>query len=393
MTTDGPQVVFLPGDPARTGSFAFWHTTRHALDAHDEIVVALPGPRGPRRRRVAARTVPVDRAIPLLLDPPADCTPSMRSWHDAVLTGLSLIARGRLFPAASTTGLGTWRTGPADPADTDWLHRFAAAMPPEAYAVPRAGTGPIRLTSPENLVTSCWDALADVLARDSAEAPDGPAAFTAPEPRPVGPLAGWLDTVDRELRTRVRLVLRVSPPEPDDAPFALVLQMRSGADPSLLVDVADLWRAPAEVLSRFGADAETEVLLGLRRAARLWPALRPALAGRTPTRIELSDTDLDDLLDRPGEALGAAGIDVFWPAELTGGSPRVRAATKRPANAAGAAFGLPDLLDFQWRASVDGVDLPDDELSALAEAKRPLVRLRGRWIRVDRNLVARLRRR
>ena len=44
---------------------------------------------------------------------------------------------------------------------------------------------------------------------------------------------------------------------------------------------------------------------------------------------------------------------------------------------------------MRWHATVDGADLTEAELLQLAEAKRPVVRLRGRWVRAD---PARLRR-
>ena len=49
-----------------------------------------------------------------------------------------------------------------------------------------------------------------------------------------------------------------------------------------------------------------------------------------------------------------------------------------------AGFGLAALLDFRWQLTLDGALLDADEIAALAEAKRPLIRLRGRWVILDR---------
>ncbi|HEY3507066.1 MAG TPA: DEAD/DEAH box helicase [Actinocatenispora sp.] len=383
----GVEVTFLAGGPARTGRFAFWRADGPVPGANDEIVVAVPGARGPRRRRVAARVVGVPEALPDLLDPDGD-TASHRAWSAAVLTGLGLVARGRLAPGRTAGGVAAWRALP-EPAEADWLRRCAAAMPPEAYAVPVAGAGRILLPSPDTLLSACWDALADTLTRTGE--PHAAAEYAGIPVRSADRYAGWLDTVDRELGGRVRLVVRVLPPDEPDGPFAAVLAMRSAADPSLLVELADLWRAPAEVLARFGGDAETDVLLALRRAARVWPALAPALAGTTAESLPLSDDDLDALLGDAGEALAAADVDLLWPAELTERGPRIVGTTRRPAATGPAAFGLDDLLEFEWQGTMDGESLTGDEVAALAEAKRPLIRLRGRWVRVDRSMVARLR--
>jgi SNF2 domain-containing protein/SNF2 helicase protein/helicase-like protein len=379
--------TFVPGDPARGGRLALWHQNRAVAGATDRIVLAVPGPRGVRRRRTAVRLLDIGDALTTLLDPPAEAAESLRAWSVATLTGLSVLAAGRLAPGASSAGYGTWRAGPLDTTEAAWLRRFVTALPAEAYAAVLPGSGRALLPAPETVVTAYWDALADTLARDGSTVLP---PFSAAEPVPVGGYSAWVRAIDGELRAAVRLVLRVGMPTEPDAPFEVVLWLRSASDPSLLVPAAELWRAPDAVLARFGADTETQVLLALRRAARVWPALAPALSGTAPDRLALSDTDLDELLSG---ALDGTDVEVLWPAELIEHRPVLAASTAKPAAAGNAAFQLDDLLEFEWQATLDGTALTAAEVAALAEAKRPLVRLRGRWVRVDRDLVARLRRR
>ncbi|WP_460524008.1 DEAD/DEAH box helicase [Flindersiella endophytica] len=180
----------------------------------------------------------------------------------------------------------------------------------------------------------------------------------------------------------------------DTAPWRAVLQLRSVADPSLLVDIADFWHAPAAVLSRFGEQAEADLMLGLRRGARAWPPLEAALKAATPTGIDLGDADLDDLLDEGAEALDAAGLEVLWPKELFGGGLAMKATASTPTPQGGVetTLSLQNLVEFSWQPQLDGEPLTKDELAALADAKRPFIRLRGRWIRVDKEMLERLRR-
>ncbi len=56
-------------------------------------------------------------------------------------------------------------------------------------------------------------------------------------------------------------------------------------------------------------------------------------------------------------------------------------------------FGLDGLLEFRWEVALGGEALTAEEVDALAEAKRPLVRLRGQWVTVDPTLLDRLKRR
>jgi SNF2 family DNA or RNA helicase len=270
-------------------------------------------------------------------------------------------------------------------------------MPPQAHALPVDGGRPVRLRSPEALIRELWDAIADTLVRTPAAVHAcGAGAFAAAAPVRVDGLADWLVETDRGLDAGARVRLRIEPPAKEDEPFAAVVQLRSIADPSLVVDAGELWSAPAAVLARLGERAETELLLALRRGARAWPPLAPILRAATPTEVVLDEDQVAELLDVGTEALGGAGVEVLWPADLLGGGVAVRATvqpTPAPAGAAEPTFRLDALLRFRWQLTVDGEPLTDEEFAVLAETKRSLVRLRGRWVRVDRELLDRLRRR
>ena len=385
--------TFVPADPPRAGALAVWGDGQGS----DELDLVLPAGRGTRRRRVRGRLLPLASALPALLTPAAgDDSASVAAWSAAAAAGVGLVARGRLLPAASPHGYGAWRVGPLDAADLDWLRRIAAAMPPQGHALPVDGRRPLRLRSPEGLVRELWDAIADTLVRTPAAVhATGARAFAAAEPVAVGELVGWLAETDRGLDAGAQVQLRIELPAKEEEPFAGVVQVRSPADPSLVVDAGELWNAPAAVLARLGERAETDLLLALRRGARAWPPLAPLLRSAAPTEVSLDEEQVAELLETGAEALGGAGIEVLWPAELLGEGLDVRAtvATPTPAGAAAPVFRLEALLSFDWQVTVAGAALTAEEVAALAEAKRPLVRLRGRWVRVNRELLERLRRR
>jgi superfamily II DNA or RNA helicase len=385
--------TFVPADPPRAGALAVWGDGQGS----DELDLVLPVGGGMRRRRVRGRLLPLASALPALLAPAAGgASASVAAWSAAAATGVGLVARGRLLPAASPDGYGAWRVGPLDAADLDWLRRIAAAMPPQGHALPVNARRPLRLRSPERLVRELWDAIADTLVRTPAAVhATGARAFAAAEPVPVGELAGWLAETDRGLDAGAQVQLRIELPAKEEEPFAAVVQVRSVADPSLVVDAAELWSAPAAVLARLGERAETDLLLALRRGARAWPPLASLLRSAAPTEVSLDEEQVAELLETGAETLGGAGIEVLWPAELLGEGLDVRAtvATPTPAGAAQPVFRLEALLSFDWQVTVGGEALTAEEVAALAEAKRPLVRLRGRWVRVNRELLERLRRR
>ena len=355
---------------------------------------------------------------------------SARVWAAAGAAGVGLVARGRLLPTVGADGTDIWRAGPLDPSDLSWLRELAAVFPPTAHALAIPGSRPMRLRSPEALIRDLWDAIADLIARSPAAArTTASTAFAAAEPTRVGdspsgsptpPTAsrpGRVSACESRLSRRRRWPgtratslarsRRMKQERPtgrterrcrgggggDRPAFRLVLQLRSNADPSLIVDAAALWNQPETVLSRFGPEAETDLLLALRRGAPIWPPLAGALEQASPSVIGLDDDALTSLLGPAAEELAGAGIEVLWPSSLVDGGLKLRAVpTPAPGKVTEAGFGLAALLDFRWQLTLDGALLDADEVAALAEAKRPLIRLRGRWVMLDPALLSRLRR-
>ncbi|MFC0626418.1 DEAD/DEAH box helicase [Kribbella deserti] len=392
------EAVFLPADPPHQGQLALYDATPASRGGESAVELVLPRGAQIRRTTVPARLLPMSEALALLTGPPAaDASPSLRAWSAAALAGLGLIARGRVVPDQSAEGFATWRVAPLDPADQAWLRNLAQAMPPTAYALPIPESRPLRLRDPELLVRAFWDAIADTLIRTpaAAESVTGEtAAFAGVAPTALAGSADWLADSARSEQAGARLVLRIEPPaEPlETEDFRAVLQLRSGVDPSLLVDVADVWSAPAAVLAALGEQAETDLLLALRRGARVWPPLDHALRDAAPEAVPIADEALDALFEDTA-ALDGVGIEVRWPAELFSGKLAVKAgATPTPGAVTGPDFSMTELLSFRWRPTLDGEELTEDEIRVLAEAKRPMIRMRGRWVRIDPDLVAKLRR-
>ncbi|MEV7044828.1 DEAD/DEAH box helicase [Amycolatopsis sp. NPDC051061] len=383
------RATYLPADPPRDGVLALWGD-----DVAGGTTIELVLPRGGKfaRTKVDAELVPLERALPRLLAVGEEASPAVAAWSAAVNAGVNLVARGRLRPAVSPAGAAAWRIGPLDAADEELLRGLAGALPPEAYALPLTGLKRIRLHSPDSLVRALWDATADLLARSpAAPVGAGDPAFAAREPALLGPDgAAWLAELEAREPRGVQVLLRVE--GRDDDTFAGVLAVRSMAEASLVVEASTLWDAPDAVLNRLGDQVETQLLLGLRRGARAWAPLGRVLAQAAPAELPLTDDEVVDLLTDGARDLGGAGIEVLWSKGLFAGEVKARAsATQAPASVTEAEFALKSLLEFRWQLSLGGEQLTEAEVAALAEAKRPLVRLREQWVRVDPQLLARVR--
>ncbi|GAA0221947.1 DEAD/DEAH box helicase [Saccharothrix mutabilis subsp. mutabilis] len=372
--------VFEAADPPRTSTVAFYGD--HLPD-HDDgpdpgwgtVVVALPDG---SKREVAAVRLPVADAVPVLSKArrTGDAHPAAAFWGAAVVVALQLVARGRVRPAVTDGDFDAWRLGPLDPADLRRVRALAEAMPAPARAVPLPGRHPLELPEAEPLLRAFLDAVADTMPRGAAAVRAlGTPAFAAPEPQRVPHLRAWADQ-------GVRVSLRIEGLER----FRAVVQVHSLADPSLVVDAAELWA---------GADrrAQSDAMLVVRRAARAFPPLERLLDLPVPDEVALLDSDVEQLLRDGAVRLAAVGVDVHWPKDLVRDlSARVVLGSDdrgdRPTF-----FGPDQLTAVNWQLALGDDPLTPEELDRLAEAHRPVVRLRDRWTLVDPDLARKARER
>ncbi len=271
------------------------------------------------------------------------------------------MARGRLLPTVTEDGHDAWRVGPLDPADVDRMRRLG---------VTRAEL----------------DAVADRLARE----PGATTPYADPTPHLVPELSEWAAAIAEEHDRAVRLSLRVEVPGGDyeNTAFTAVAQLHSMTDPGRIADAAAIWAGD----EHFGDQERLDAMVAVRHAARVWAPLARLLDVAVPDRLELTDAEVRDLLGAGGQALAAAGVPVHWPRDLD--RDVTAAATVRgDGTDLPSFFGAEGLLEFDWQVALGGEPLSDREMDALAEAHRPVVRLRDRWTLVEPDLASKARER
>ncbi|WP_455678626.1 DEAD/DEAH box helicase [Streptomyces bobili] len=399
----GWAAVFLPGEPARLGRLLLWQPAGAAAGIGvapagvetDAVELVLPHGRSVRRRRVEGYALPAAVAVSSLTGA-APTHPSAAAWQAAARFALRLLADGRLHPALTPAGYDTWQAGPFTAAQRQTLDTLAAAFPPHARCLPEPGPAPLRIANPAALVRQFCDAVADDLVRSPASPlATGALPYAWREVRAVPALREWAEETAAAFTAEVRVSLRVDLPAGRRRQFRAALQLHTAADPSLVVEAARLWSEPAEIERLLGPCAETETLLALRRGARVWSPLQRLLKDAAPDELRLTDDEAFDLLGDATDALRSAGIDVHWPRELVKALTATAEIGQRtaPGSSAGRLLDADALLDFRWQISLGGEPLTEAEMDALAEARRPLVRLRDQWVVADPKLVARARRR
>jgi SNF2 family DNA or RNA helicase len=181
------------------------------------------------------------------------------------------------------------------------------------------------------------------------------------------------------------------PSGPPDDTWHVEFALQSAADPSLMLDAADVWAGTGGWAPGGMARPDEELLLGLGSAARLFGELEDALRDPAPAGIALDTAGAFRFLKETGPLLAGAGFGVLLPdwarkarlgLKLTSRSQGTTSSVSASASS-GSGFGLNDLVEFRYDLAVGDTTLDAGELAELAQLKIPLVRVRGQWVELD----------
>jgi superfamily II DNA or RNA helicase len=380
-------------------------TFRLAEPPRDSVITFSAGPRGGRTVEL-----PMRAALPVLTRARTaeDAHPSVGLLAGAVLLAMRLVADGKFEPSPDGPW---WQPVELAAADLDRLEQLAAARANEQLDAATA----------EGLARRVIAAVVDAMPRTPPT--PGATSAAAKQPGAVRPIGARKSVSTRNgerqdfqgrLQERLARLRADGVPIPDDRPnlvnlslrveaaeeelvaggVRLVLQAHDERNPLHLCDAALLWTDPET--SGFGGRARTHASLALRAAAEAWPVLERLQELRVPDEITLDTDELVSLLDSGVAALRAIGIDVLWPRalgrDLTASTVLEQARPRGGSRGASGQqeealqdglFGPESLFAFNWRLSLAGEPLSDEEMDQLAHAAAPVIRLRDQWLIVD----------
>ncbi|WP_433065846.1 DEAD/DEAH box helicase [Dactylosporangium sp. CS-033363] len=200
-------------------------------------------------------------------------------------------------------------------------------------------------------------------------------------PKPAGRAAA-------RRRTELPATPRPASMDEDGGSWLVEFLLQPAEEPGLLVPAADVWHDAASPLFKWVDYPQDVLLADLGRAARLWADLDEALWAARPESLRLDTIGAYRFLTH-ATLLHDAGFGVLLPAQWQrrqelGLTLTVR--TKQPAAPVlrDTTTNRAAIVAYRWGLAIGDEFLSEADLAELARAKVPLVRLRGRWVHLDR---------
>lgn len=176
------------------------------------------------------------------------------------------------------------------------------------------------------------------------------------------------------------LGIKLEEPAELDSTWNLDVFLKSKDNPDMTIDLYDPANLPKKWLLYEAYIQEEQ--------AR-WIQLFPWLDGKHGITDQLTEEEAWLFLTDASETLIALGVDILLPSwwqAMKNASMKVKAKVSTT-NHRPSFVGLQAMLDYNWRFSMNGVQLSEEEFKQMVEEKRRLVFIRGRWIKLDPSFI------
>lgn len=353
---------------------------------------------------------------------------SLRYWSRVAGLVLELLGKQRFVPAIHHAGgdryRSFWRVVVDDEGTSERLGALISSMPPVCRSQAVDGEPIQASTLVERFLWTTVDALirrcleGDELAHTipdhfdeacplqmrwlrSVVSVDVSLTGTPEERRSIyETVRGWLSKLEPPDHERTcRTCFHLHPPsavpgtsgEGAEQQWKLTLHVQATQDPELIIDAARLWDEPGDdpqILQRPFDRAREQLCADVAEAARHFPPLAGCADPSGPLECHLTLEEAYSFLRDAAPILESEGFGIWVPTGWREDRPRLRmwldvSPLDAPAATGGSTMGLDALVSYNWRVAVNDEDLSLEEISQLAAAKEPLVRLRGRWTEVQ----------
>jgi SNF2 family DNA or RNA helicase len=208
----------------------------------------------------------------------------------------------------------------------------------------------------------------------------------------------WKQKITTVYNSNFHLCFQLHAAEPENIDnWQIQFLVADKKDPSLKLALGDYWlmnsKTKAGVQQQFGKDFETNLLLNLGYAAKMYPKLWQGMETAQPNGLKLTLTEAFDFLKETAWVLEGAGFKIIVPAWYTPAGRR-RAKMRLKASSGGKSatktknkgyFNLDSLVEYQYQLAIGEEEVSITEWQQLVDAKTPLIHFRGQWMELDRD--------
>ncbi|MGM0853883.1 MAG: DEAD/DEAH box helicase [Bacillota bacterium] len=193
----------------------------------------------------------------------------------------------------------------------------------------------------------------------------------------------WIAGEDEELPFSIGL--RISEPLDEDESWELETILRDRKKQNRVISLAEDTVPPS--WKKYLPDVSEEQ----ERWMKMMPILRDVDGS---LRTALGEHDAWDFLSVLSEKLIDLDIEILLPSwweAMKDAQVLVKAKLKNTDTSYRPSFvGLNAMLDFDWRLSMNGVNLSEDDFNQLVDNQRRLVKIRGQWMKLDPAMIRRI---
>jgi SNF2 family DNA or RNA helicase len=179
--------------------------------------------------------------------------------------------------------------------------------------------------------------------------------------------------------------LRLTEPAEEEDPWLLETILKDKNNPEKLFSINDSKRIPLKWRPYLDEVNEEQ---------RRWIRLFPWLGNDDGLTSELNELLAWDFLMIASEKLLLLGIEILlpsWWVAMRDAQLTVKAKIKQTNTSYRPSFvGLNAMLDFDWKLSMNGTDISEDEFNNLIENQRRLVKINGQWVKLDPKMIRQL---
>ncbi|MBT2657912.1 DEAD/DEAH box helicase [Bacillus sp. ISL-18] len=192
----------------------------------------------------------------------------------------------------------------------------------------------------------------------------------------------WLEWVGiKDSDTPFTIGLRLDEPLDGEGAWILDVFLRSKKNTDEIYDVEGVRKIPARWQPYLDKVDQERIR---------WARLIPWLEEDGFFKTHLTEEEAWMFLTDASETLVALDVEILLPSwwqAMKNANLKVKASLKGSSSHRPSFVGLQAMLDFNWRFSMNGVDLSEDEFGKLVEEKRRLVFIRGRWVKLDPQFI------